>query len=69
MEATEIHHDRSGLSNWDGRVIERHEILLDDIDVTKNTWLQVVRKKLMLDHISSLVFWEYPKVKRDKGIT
>ena len=27
-----------------------HEILMADLDVTKNTWHQVARKKVMLDH-------------------
>ena len=51
-EETVIQHDRIGLSNWDSRVIERHDIFMDDLHGTKKTWLQVMRKKVTLDHTS-----------------
>ena len=46
-----------------------HVILLGDLHGNRNTWIQVMREKVMLDHTSSLDLWKYSKVKREKGIT
>ena len=46
-----------------------HYILLYVIRGTKNTWCQVIRKKVMLDHKSLLPLLKDTKVKRDIGIT
>ena len=50
------------------RSLRGHEILLDDINGTKKTWIQVVRKKVILDNTPLVILWEYSKVKLEKGM-